>query len=107
MEDWTEDGDRVGWFPSVPFYLEVVQPPAAVRGLDADETRVGQADAGPLPADPERDQIVIARTAGAGAPQPTAGTRSHVLATIPGGCDVVHRLHRVLVLDLTSTPSTP
>jgi hypothetical protein len=84
MEDWTGDGDRVGWFPSVPFYLEVVQRPLPVRGLDADETAAVKLSWA-LPADPERDKIVIARTVGAGAPQPTAGNPRHVLATIPGG----------------------
>lgn len=37
------------------------------------------------PVDPERHRIVIARTAGAGAPPPSAGNPGQILATIPGG----------------------
>jgi hypothetical protein len=85
MDDWTEDGDRVGWMPSVPFYLEVVHRPDSVRNLDSTETASSVKLSWDLPADPERARIVIARTAGSGAPPPTAGKPGHLLATIAGG----------------------
>lgn len=85
MADWTEDGDRVGWMPSVPFYLNVVLRPDSVRNLDSTETASSVKLSWELPADPERARIVIARTEGAGAPLPSAGTPHHVLATILGG----------------------
>lgn len=85
LDDWTKDGDNVGWFPSLPFYLEVVDRPQPVRTLDAVETASSVTLSWTLPADPERDKIVIARTEGYGAPQPSAGNPRHILATIPGG----------------------
>jgi hypothetical protein len=85
MENWTADGDRVGWMPSLPFYLEVVRRPDGVRNVVPTATPTSVTLKWDLPIDPERDKIVIARTSGAGAPPPTAGTPGHVLATIPGG----------------------
>ena len=85
MENWTKDGDRVGWMPSMPFYLDVVRRPDPVRALDAEETASSVKLTWALPADPERARIVIARTSGAGAPPPTAGIPHQVLANIPGG----------------------
>jgi hypothetical protein len=85
MQSWTEDGDRIGWMPSVPFYLNVVLRPDPVRNLDSNETPSSVKLTWGLPTDPDRARIVIARTAGAGAPQPSAGTPHQVLDTIPGG----------------------
>ena len=82
MADWTEDGDRVGWFPSLPFYLEVVRRPDPVDNLTATPTASTVRLSWTLPADPERAKIVIARTGGFG--DPDASVPSHVIATIDG-----------------------
>ncbi len=99
MEDWTGDGDRVGWFPSVPFYLEVVRRPLPVRGLDADETAVGQAELGAPRRSGARQDRHRAHRGGRSTPadrrQPQPRPGDH-----PGRRDVVHRLHGLLVLDL-------
>ena len=81
MDDWTENGDRVGWFPSVPFYLEVVDRPDPVTNLEATAPTSSQVKlAWDLPAGPVA-KIVIARRTGGGAP-PTAPRQ--VIDELPG-----------------------
>ncbi len=85
MADWTKDGDMVGWMPSLPFYLNVVNRPGPVLTPGWTATSTSVKLSWTLSPDPERTKIVIARTAGATAPPPSAGSPGQVLATLPGG----------------------
>ncbi|MDZ5621581.1 hypothetical protein [Nocardioides bizhenqiangii] len=82
LGDWTQGGDDIGWFPSLPFHVEVVRRPDPVTGLVAtDVTTSSIRLSWNLPADPERRRIVIARTSFG---DPNASNPSHVIATIDG-----------------------
>ncbi len=80
MDDWTGDGDRVGWFPSVPFYLGVVNRPEPVKKLVATATSSLVSLTWDLPGG-SIQRIAIARRAGAGEP-PTAPRQ--VIKELPG-----------------------
>jgi len=83
LDEWVSGGDRVGWFPSLPFYLEVVQRPHPVGNLRATATTSSVTLHWTLPQDPNRDKIVIARVPGSTG-EPNASIRWQVLATIDG-----------------------
>jgi len=83
LADWTQDGDRVGWIPSLPLYLRLVHRPRPLTALVAVPaahkvvlTWVGAVDA-------ERTKIVIARRSGRLSVDPTAAKPSQVIATLP------------------------
>lgn len=79
LETWTNGGDQVGWFPSLPFYLDLVERPAPVAAIDcvpaSDSISLTWAVRG---ADPAR--IVIARSSARTAPT----APRDVVATLPG-----------------------
>ena len=82
LDDWTQGGDDIGWFPSLPFYLDVVRRPIPVGPLTfAPPTTSSVRLSWNLPADAERSRIVIARTTFG---DPDASNPSHVIATIDG-----------------------
>lgn len=63
LENWSGGGDQIGWFVSFPFDLRLVDRPRQVLRLSArapSESKVQLTWA--LPADPERDKIIIARS---------------------------------------------
>lgn len=81
LDDWTGNGDRVGWFPSLPFHLTVVDRPDPVRKLVvAAPTSTQVKLSWDLPA-VAVDKIVVARRAGPGDP-PTAPRQ--VVKELPG-----------------------
>jgi len=64
LEDWTENGDRVGWFPSLPFYLDLVDRPAPVQRLSFPALTSSSIDLAWIVAGADPDRIVIARAVG-------------------------------------------
>ena len=84
LDDWVSGADRVGWFASLPYYLEVVDRPQPVDGLKGTRTTASSVTlTWKLPADPQRDKIVIARVNGS-AGTPDASKPWHIHATIDG-----------------------
>jgi hypothetical protein len=79
MANWTKNGDRVGWMPSLPLYLDVVNRPPLVRSLDAAETPSSVTLTWSAPTDPV-DRIIVAR-ADFGRPHPVWDE----IASVPGG----------------------
>ncbi|WP_183092474.1 hypothetical protein [Nocardioides stalactiti] len=88
LENWVKNGDTVGWMPSLPYYLKVVDRPQPVRALDATPAGDGYSNllTWNVPADPtgDRSNVVIARTSGSGAPAPTAAKPANIVATLSG-----------------------
>ncbi|KAA1419018.1 hypothetical protein F0U44_11180 [Nocardioides humilatus] len=87
LGEWTQDGDQIGWFPSLPLYLRVVDRPRPVTNLAAAPESHRVVLTWTLSADPRRANIVIARRAGLLAPQPTAAEPSAIVATLPASTD--------------------
>lgn len=83
LDDWVSGGDRVGWFPSLPFYLAVVERPDPVDNLSAQATASSVTLSWTMPVDSRRDRIVIARVNGSSG-TPDASKPAHVIATING-----------------------
>ncbi|KAA1421138.1 fibronectin type III domain-containing protein [Nocardioides humilatus] len=80
LEKWTQDGDNIGWFVSFPFDVSVVDRPLQVLRLAAAATDAYSVKlTWALPADPNRDKIVIARNTGGPA------NLRQIIATVPGG----------------------
>jgi hypothetical protein len=88
LADWTEDGDRVGWIPSLPLYLRLVHRPQPVATLVAVPTAHDVKLTWSLPVDPERAQIVVARRKGRDSEDPTAAKPANIVATLPGTAGV-------------------
>lgn len=82
MDEWIQDGDRVGWFPSLPFHLEVVNRPKPVTDPAATATASSVSLSWTLPIDSLRSRIVIARAAWG--VDPDASKTNHRVAEIPG-----------------------
>jgi hypothetical protein len=82
LADWTEHGDRVGWIPSLPLYLRLVDRPQPVTTLVAAPTAHSVKLTWSLPVDPERAKVVIARRSGRLSPDPTAAKPANVVATL-------------------------
>ena len=62
LESWTQGGDRVGWYPSFPYDLRVVDRPDPVQRLSTAATSSSVKLSWVLPSGPV-DRIVIARSA--------------------------------------------
>lgn len=83
LEDWTQNGDNVGWFPSLPFYVHLVNRPGPVTGLQPTGATTSSITLEwTLPVDASRDRIVIARSLG---PNPRAPR--DVVATLAGSAE--------------------
>ncbi len=87
LADWTDKGDRIGWFPSLPLYLRLVDRPLPVTHLAATPQSSRVVLTWSRPTDSNRANVVIARRVGRSAPAPTAAQRSHVVATLPATAD--------------------
>lgn len=61
LESWTQGGDQVGWYPSFPFDLKVVDRPGPVKNLNANATSSSVKLTWDLPAGSVA-RIVIARS---------------------------------------------
>jgi len=83
LERWTKDGDDVGWFPSLPFYLRLVNRPDPVTALSASPGSSVVHLSWALPGGPAPARIVIARTGATG--EPTASNPGQVKAVLGGG----------------------
>ena len=64
LGDWTANGDDVGWFPSLPFYFRIVDRPKEVFDLNPDPKPSSVALTWQLPADSNRQGIVVVRGGG-------------------------------------------
>lgn len=83
LQRWTQGGDDIGWFTSLPYHLELVHRPEPLTRLQAAPEHDKVTLTWIAPVDPLRDRIVIART---GASQsPTAAKEAHIIATLPPG----------------------
>ncbi|HYG92926.1 MAG TPA: hypothetical protein VD859_04995 [Nocardioides sp.] len=87
QEDWTANGDEVGWFPSFPTYVEVVTRPEPATDLTAtaslNQDGVPQVDLQwQLPDDPTISEVILARVEGTGTP-----TVDDVWANLPPGTE--------------------
>lgn len=83
LGDWTKNGDRVGWFPSLPLYLRLVDRPRPVTDLVATSLANSVTLTWKLPSDPERARVVVVRRAGSSSPTPTAAKPSNIVAKLP------------------------
>lgn len=88
LADWTSGGDRVGWMPSLPLHLRLVNRPRPVTALVAAPAAHQVVLSWALPVDPARAKVVIARRTGRDAPDPTAGKPSHIVATLGAAAGV-------------------
>ncbi len=82
LEHWTEGGDDVGWFPSLPFYLNLVDRPDPVTALSATPGSSVVHLSWTLPGGPAPAQVVVARTGASG--EPTAAVPGQVKAVLDG-----------------------
>lgn len=84
LENWTKDGDRIGWFLSLPFDLTLVDRPEPLTktGTIPHETSIDLEWVLPQVPDPERDKIEIYRTMGDGATPPTADKKYQKIADL-------------------------
>lgn len=82
LENWTKNGDNVGWYPSLPFYLRVVDRPAPVTALAARPGSSVVHLSWTLPGGPAPAHVVIARTGLSG--EPTAAKPWQVKAVLGG-----------------------
>lgn len=84
LGDWTANGDRVGWFPSLPLHLNLVDRPRPVSHLAAVSLPSKVVLTWALLPDPNRGSVVIARRTGPSSPEPSAAQRWQIVATLPG-----------------------
>lgn len=80
LEDWKQDGDNVGWFPSLPFSILVVDRPDPVENLEAAVTTSSSVKLIWTVAGADPAKIVIARSYGGGSPR----APGDVIATLDG-----------------------
>lgn len=75
LGDWRKNGDNIGWFPSLPFYFDLVDRPLPVIDLQPDPAPTSTAVhlKWTLTPDPNRDRIVVVR-GGGGSYLPTWAT---------------------------------
>jgi len=84
LEYWDKNGDRVGWFLSLPYDVRLVRRPEPVDNLTAIPHTTSIDLEWTLPTDSERDAIEIYRTMGATAPNPTAKKPYQRIARLGG-----------------------
>ncbi|KAA1427187.1 fibronectin type III domain-containing protein [Nocardioides antri] len=72
LENWANNGDKVGWFLSTPFDVRFLPRPEPVSSLQATPRATSFVLAWTLPVDAARARIVIARRIGQNSPVPTA-----------------------------------
>lgn len=82
LADWTEDGDRVGWFPSLPLRVRLVHRPRPLGALVAVAAANRVVLTWIAPADEERAAIVVARRSGRDSEDPSAAYPSQVVARL-------------------------
>jgi len=84
LEDWTKNGDNVGWFASLPFYLKIIDRPLPVAGLTvAATTPTSVKLQWTLLPDPNRRSIVVVRGFGGG-DEPTWAAPKFLTRSIAG-----------------------
>lgn len=82
LGDWKENGDDVGWFPSLPFYLRIVTRPLEVTDLGAVPTSSSVTLTWKLPRDSNRYRIVVVRGGGGDYVPTWAAPARYVIKTI-------------------------
>lgn len=78
-ENWTQDGDRVGWFPSFPTYVDVVRRPVAASSLGADRlTHERVALSWVVPLDASITKVAVVRAPGTKTPTWDGNSRARL-----------------------------
>ncbi len=86
LEDWRANGDDVGRFPSLPFYFRIVARPPSITGLKAGPRQSSVTLTWTLPADANRQGVVVVR-GGGGVYEPTWAAPGRFVVKTLGGAE--------------------